>query len=211
MRHLNKGVYVLIAVSGIIAVVAYPFLPETIPIHWNAGGEIDNMQNRIAIFLIPLLLIFVVGCFLFSRHADPHKKNYEKFSDAYQSVLIATELLMIIMELISIVAAFEPALINVPMVITICLGMVFAVMGNVMPKIRENYFIGIRTPWTLSDADVWRKTHRIAGKLWFTGGVVMLFGAFLPPAFLIFFVIIATLILAGIPVVYSYVAFQRKI
>ena len=89
-------------------------------------------------------------------------------------------------------------------------GILIAITGNYMNSIKPNYFIGIRTPWTLEDSEVWKKTHRFASKLWIVGGVLMTVSAFIP--FLKgspFFILGAVLILAGIPFIYSYQLFNK--
>ena len=89
-------------------------------------------------------------------------------------------------------------------------GLLFAFMGNLMHSIKPNYFAGVRTPWTLEDPDTWRATHRLAGKLWFGGGVFVTIVVLVLPvkAGLIVFVSMIVL-LALIPVIYSYTYYKK--
>ncbi|MNI76151.1 Immunity protein SdpI [compost metagenome] len=89
------------------------------------------------------------------------------------------------------------------------LGLLFIVLGNYMPQIRHNYFMGIRTPWTLADPEVWRKTHRLSGFMWMIGGVLILLAAFIPAALSIGMIIAALVIATLIPTFYSWMLAQR--
>ncbi|HTD42217.1 MAG TPA: SdpI family protein, partial [Mucilaginibacter sp.] len=89
-------------------------------------------------------------------------------------------------------------------------GLLFAFIGNIMHSIKPNYFAGVRTPWTLEDDDTWRATHRLAGKLWFTGGIALTIAVLLLPVkagMIVFMSMIAILVL--IPVIYSYIYYKK--
>jgi uncharacterized membrane protein len=94
--------------------------------------------------------------------------------------------------------------------VSISVGVVILITGNYMNSIKPNYFIGIRTPWTLEDPDVWKKTHRFSSKLWIVGGLIMIISSlFLKPEDSVFVIIIATVLLAVIPLLYSYIIFNK--
>lgn len=96
------------------------------------------------------------------------------------------------------------------MAITLGLGFLFAVMGNLMPKIRQNYFIGIKTPWALEDEDNWRRTHRMAGRLWFAAGLLMMLLSVLPKEILTGSILGLASAMALVPYIYSYSLFRSK-
>lgn len=96
------------------------------------------------------------------------------------------------------------------MAITLGLGFLFAVMGNLMPKIRQNYFIGIKTPWALEDEDNWRRTHRMAGRLWFAAGLLMMLLNVLPKEILTGSILGLASAMALVPYIYSYSLFRSK-
>ena len=104
----------------------------------------------------------------------------ERFVSTCNVFLMVLCLLIFGMCLITAISAWKPDALDVPMAITLGLGFLFAVMGNLMPKIRQNYFIGIKTPWALEDEDNWRRTHRMAGRLWFAAGLLMMLLSVLP-------------------------------
>lgn len=91
----------------------------------------------------------------------------------------------------------------------VAVGLLFIVIGNYMPQVKDNYFIGIRTPWTLASPEVWRKTHRFSGFMWMLGGLLIALGAFMPKTLSISMIITALLIATIIPYVYSWFTSQR--
>lgn len=206
----KRRVFVLLLIIMMVTTcVLYPQLPNKIPSHWNFDGMIDGYQDSWFLF-IPILIYFMVTVlFSFLRHVDPLHDNYARFQKTYDSMIIVLLFFIFSLWLIMAVSAFYPTWIDMNLVMHLLLSMLFVVLGNLMPKIKSNYFIGIRTPWTLTNESVWFKTHRMAGKLWFVGGFLMLPAIFLQNQASILYMIGMVILLGSIPCVYSYVIFQK--
>lgn len=144
------------------------------------------------------------------QRIDPHRDNYKRFASTCHVFFMVLILLVFGLCLLTVISAWNPNALNVPMAITLGVGLLFAVMGNLMPKLRQNYFIGIKTPWALEDEENWRKTHRMAGRLWFGAGIVMMLFSLLPKELLMLAVLCIAVTIAGLPYVYSYSLFRNK-
>ena len=116
---------------------------------------------------------------------------------------------MSVLSMMIIYAAMNESFYN-PNYILLLIGVLFAILGNYFKTLRANYFIGIKTPWTLENETVWKETHKLAGKIWFIGGLMIIFGSLIldKTANTVLFVTI-TVTITLIPVVYSYFKYQR--
>ena len=211
MGKENKKTVIITLAMLLIPVIAglvlWNRLPEQMPSHWNFKGEIDGYGSKaFIVFGLNALLIGVDLFCIFWTMNDPKKKN-----------ISAKNLAMVLwlMPLISLFAnglTFSAALgakVDVPMFGELLLAAVFIIIGNYMPKVAQNYTIGIKLPWTLASEENWNRTHRFAGKLWVICGFVLLIGAFLGllPEGLMAAIIIAIVL---IPTIYSFCYFQKE-
>ena len=201
-----------------IAMVLLPFvylayiwnsLPEEVPIHWNGQGEIDAYGARATLILIPVLLsLLVYVLFLVMPRLDP-KKKLAQMGSKYQSLKLLMVTMMSLLAIFIIYSSKEASITNLNYMF-VGVGVLYIILGNFMKTIRPNYFLGIRTPWTLENETVWKDTHKLAGKIWFIGGLVIVAASMLLakehslPLF-----IVITGILVMVPLVYSYVRFQQ--
>lgn len=133
-------------------------------IHWNVAGEADSFINKWwGALLFPIFLTGIVALVVFLPKVDPRKENYEKFEKVYRIFLHVFVLFLFSMYVVTL--AYNIGIpVQVDVVVPIGVGMLFIAIGNYMPKIKPNYFFGIRTPWTLENEEVWQKTHRVGGK-----------------------------------------------
>ncbi len=200
----------VLAASLVFALVVFPSLPARIPTHWNIRGEVDGWAARWpGAFLLPLtgvgiwLLLFVL------RKIDPRRSHYDRFNETYWLILNLMSVYFALFTVLSLgVALGWP--IDMTRAVLLSVAVLFIALGNYLPRLRSNWWIGIRTPWTLESEEVWRKTHRLGGRLFVIGGLVAVVGALLPPPFQVV-VAMAGLVLAGlVPVVYSYFAFRKS-
>ena len=201
---------VVAALAAAVSVWAYPRLPETVATHWNLRGVADGYSSRFwAVALMPLVMLGMTGLFAVLPKMDPRRENYAKFLDSYWLIANAIIVFMGVAHVL-ILANGLGYTVQVDRLLPLGVGLLFAFLGNYLTRLEPNWFIGIRTPWTLSSDTVWRKTHRTGGWLFVSGGIVIAAGAFAPRgAFLPLFV--ATLIVvAGIPVVQSYILWKRE-
>ncbi|WP_280166200.1 SdpI family protein [Priestia aryabhattai] len=190
--------------------VALPHLPATMPIHWGANGEADGFATKInAMILTVGIMVFIYFVIAFVPRIDPRKENYKYFSKTYNILLNAVLLLFFFVNMSTILQGLGY---NVPMsyIAPIMAGLVFIIIGNYLQRVRSNYFMGIRTPWTLSNETVWKKTHRLSGKIFFIGGLLILISAFLPDGYKSIIMWGSIVLCVAIPYLYSYVAYKKE-
>lgn len=159
------------------AALTWPSAPERMPIHWNAAGEVDGYGDRIhALLLLPCLALAQYLVLRFLPLADPGRANYASFQRTYDSVRL-TVLVLLTAIYGMLHASLRGQHVDVALVLPILLGGLFIVLGNSLGKLRPNWFIGIRTPWTLSSKAAWSRTHRVGGWLMVVLGLVVLAAA----------------------------------
>ena len=201
---------VIAALALIVSIWAYPQLPPTIATHWNMRGTADGFSGRAtAVLIMPLVIIGLTGLFNVLPKLDPRRANYAKFIDTYWLIANAV-ILFILIGHGMIVATGLGYPVKIDRFMPIGVGLLFIVLGNFLTRVEPNWFIGIRTPWTLSSDTVWRKTHRTGGWLMVVGGFVLAASVFLPHGAFLPLLIAAILIVAVIPVVQSYVLWKRE-
>jgi len=205
-------VLLLIAIPFAYALYLYPDLPEKIPTHFNAKGEPDAYGGKNSIYIGPAIL-GVVSLLMFPllsklKSIDPmrYKQTDDQlfwkfglFMVAFLSCLSIGILYITVHPGVSIQKFIIPTI-----------GLAFAGIGWFMPKFRQNYFAGLRLPWTLDNADNWNATHKLAGKVWMIGGVVAALSGFVfkgETAFIVFIGIILLMVI--IPIVFSYGMFRN--
>jgi len=200
---------ILVILSFAGSIVARPYLPDLIPMHWNIAGEIDSYASKdYGIFYLPLMMLAMLVLFELSPKLDPKKENYKIFKKEW--LIIKTGILMLFAYLqgIIIYLSFNPDKDIRPLMFA-GLGSLFVLIGNYLSKIRQNYFIGVKLPWTLADEDNWNKSHRLASWIFVLAGLVILLEAVILfyPGLVIGVSIFSA---AFLPVAYSYFLFKKK-
>lgn len=199
----------MILASFGIAIYFYPFLPDRVPSHWNIYGEVDGYSSRFfGAFGLPLLNIAMYVLLLITPYVDPKKANYKSFEGSYWMFRKLIHIFMIGLQVVVLAAALGYDM-NVAVIVKISVSMLFILIGNVMGRFKFNYFVGIKTPWTLASEAVWRRTHRMAAPIWVAGGVICAVSSFWNNSIsaAVFFVAIIALVL--VPLVYSYIEYQK--
>ena len=184
-------------------------LPERVPMHWNIQGQIDRYGSKSELVLIILSLPVLIYLILLAVPLIDPKYKIKKMGDKYRKIRFLVTALMSLLA-IYIIYSVKNASFTQPGYLFLLLGILYAVLGNYMKTFQPNYFMGIRTPWTLENEEVWKATHRLGGVMWFAGGLLIIAASLVlgPKANLIFFLTV-TGIIAIIPVVYSYVKFKE--
>ena len=204
----------------LIAIVLLPFiylafiwndLPEKVPMHWNFQGEIDGWGSKGQLIIIPILLpLLMYVVMLVTPIIDPKKRIAQMGGKFYQLKFMLV-LLMSALALLILYLARTQGVFNTQIMYTL-MGLLFIVLGNYFQSVKPNYFIGIRTPWTLENETVWKKTHKLGGWLFLAGGICIIILSLLVQnnASLVttLFLIIAGII-SIIPVLYSYLTFKK--
>nr|WP_315989373.1 SdpI family protein [Desulforamulus aquiferis] len=139
---------------------------------------------------------------------DPKKENYLKFASSYEKIRLATVALMVVLNLFTLLVGLGYD-INISLMVRIAIPLLIIVIGNYMGKVRYNYTLGFRLPWTLASEEVWNKTHRLGGKLMVAGGLVALLGVFTPPSMGFALVMVGILLPIVVTTVYSFLSYQK--
>ena len=209
-KNLSKRIiWILAVLSPVLGAVAYPFLPEQVPMHWGLDGTVSYEGKGTFIFmaLLPLLLAALL---IYLPKMDPRKKNYTKFSKYYDYFCMFMMVFLLLVNLIVVSESFFPGRISVGIVIQLLVGVLFLFLGNMMPKFKSNFFVGVKNPWTLSNTDVWNRTHRLSGILMFVMGLVIILTCFwLPPSLSFWLLMGMILLVVLIPTIMSYVWYQK--
>lgn len=199
----------VVIVHFVLVAVFYGELPDPVPSHWNAAGEVDGYTPKPwGAWLFPLLTLSIFLLFKVIPWISPHGFRMESFQGVVGILKLTTVLFMFVVGVTVVLAArgapFDPGDIVLPGV-----GVLLLVVGNYMGKLRKNFFIGIRTPWTLASDEVWAKTHRLGGWTFVFAGLVMILSGLAgwPPMGV---TIVAVIVLAAlVPVVYSFVVYRK--
>lgn len=190
----------------IMSLIFYPRLPEQIAIHFNFGGEPDNYASKSFVaFCIPLIMLLIHIYVWFKLESDPKKENMSVTLKYIQKWL--APVLAVAMQTAIISYALGGRL-EWNFYVLLFLGILFVVIGNYLPKCRQNYTVGIKLPWTLNNRNNWNKTHRVTGYIWITGGFLYIINAFLNIEWLVYAVFI---VLVTAPVIYSYCIYKNNI
>ncbi len=199
---------VLILLAIAVSVFFAQQMPEQMATHWNADGEVNGYMPKFwALLFMPVLMAMVAGLMYFFPTIDPLRKNVDKFREYYETFIAV---LMGFLLLVHLQTVLWNAGTQIDPGITISLGLavLMVYIGFMMGKAKRNWFIGIRTPWTLSSDEVWDKTHALGSKMFMGAGVVVAIGTFIPD-YRFVFVILPVLVAAIVPAAYSYFAFQK--
>ena len=181
-------------------------LPDRIPTHWGASGEVDGWSGKgFAVFAMPALMLGIQLLCFFATASDPKRGNIRR--KFLSMVLWIIPVLSVMTSCISYAVALG-AQIRVEQVIPGFIGLMFVIIGNYMPKFQQSYTMGIRLPWTLSSEENWNRTHRFGGKIWALGGIGVLFCTLMGWG-MASIVILAVVVI--VPTVYSYVLYRKGI
>jgi uncharacterized membrane protein len=207
--HLWWMIAAVITTSAVSAAF-YPRLPDPCPIHWNIRGQVDGYSSPLTMALIaPAFAAGLTLLLLVLPILGPFRRNMESFRVVYGRIgsLILTFFLGF--QVVTLLAATGRPL-RMGAILTVLIGLMFACLGNWMGKVRRNFYVGIRTPWTLSNEIVWEKTHRLGGKLFVAAGLITAVTGFFASEVTCFVVLMAALLgSAAWSVIYSFVIYRR--
>ena len=207
---IKKNLKILILGSAItilpilIGVILWDQLPQALPTHWNMAGEVDGWSSKgFVVFGIPALLLAVHWFGAFVLTSDPKRQNQSN-----KMVVLSLWIVPVLSILLSAIT-YSSALgkeVFVDVIIPMLLGLLFVVIGNYLPKCKQNYTVGIKLPWTLNNEENWNKTHRMAGWVWVVCGIVIM----VTGCFGIVWVILPILVIGALaPTIYSYVLHRK--
>jgi len=191
-------------------------LPSRVPIHWNGHGHVDGYAGRtFGALFVPGLNLAVIALIWFVCLIDPRVKRQDPETRArsvrtFRTVrlIFSTFLCAVALTILGISIGIP---LDMPRIISVGVGVMLIVLGNIMGKLRPNYFVGVRTPWTLESAEVWGKTHRLAGRLMVIGGLLLLVICLvLNPAIYVWIYVPLILAIAVAPIIYSFRLYKKQ-
>lgn len=202
---MNKKLLLLTSIVILFPIlwglIIWSQLPNQIPIHFNVSDQADNFQSKpLVVFGLPLFLLLVHLFVIFVSARDPKNQTMNK---KMGKVIYWLTPIVSLGVFYLIYSKALGSTTNPSIFASALLGLIFVMMGNYMPKLKVNHTVGIRLPWTLQSEDNWHKTHRLAGKLWVLGGLILLLEAGLQFA-VPYVLVLVILVIVFIPVMYSY-------
>jgi uncharacterized membrane protein len=201
---------VVAALAVAISIWAYPGLSPSVATHWSLRGEPDGFSSRaVAVSIMPAVMIAMTVLFNVLPRVDPRRENYAKFLGTYWLIANAVILFLLVAHGLIIVTGLGYS-VKIDRLMPIGVGLLFVLLGNYLTRVEPNWFVGIRTPWTLSSDTVWRKTHRTGGFVMVIGGLVLAAGALLPHSALLPLFVVTIVVMPLIPIVQSYVLWKRE-
>lgn len=199
---------VIIILPILAGLIMWDKLPDTIATHWNAEGTADGWSKKsFAVFFLPLFMLAIHWICMLVTAADPKNKNQNR--KVFGMIFWICPLLSIFTSSMVYGIALGMEM-NVELLTPALIGLMFIILENYLPKCKQNHTIGIKIPWTLNDEENWNKTHRLCGKLWVIGGLLLMASIFFAESVMVTIMLIVIIVLAIIPIVYSYALYRKN-
>lgn len=204
----NKILLAICFLSIIGTLAIYSSLPDVVPLHWGVNGEVDRWGSKVSMLGTAFLPLAVYGLMIVLPRIDPKKESFVLHDRAYRITRALLILFLIGIHWATILVSLGYP-INITLVVTVGIGLLFMFMGNYLSQVRQNYSFGIRTPWALANEKVWTKTHRFGGFAFIFLGFLSLFTYFVPTPvrFIYFFVLLMACIISTF--LYSYLVYRK--
>jgi len=203
-------VVVILALATLAGLLLWNRLPDPMASHWGIGDQVNGTTSKFwGVFLMPVMTVAMFLLFLVIPSIDPLKANIAKFRETFNTFIVLIMVFMVYIYGLTLTWNLGYTSFRMSTAMLPALGLLFIFVGNLIQKSKRNFFIGIRTPWTLSSDTVWDETHRVGGQLFKISGVLALIGAFFP-AYAFWFLFIPLISSALFSVAYSYILFQRE-
>lgn len=199
----------LIAIMFLVSIYFYPLLPEKLASHWNEFGQADGYSGKLfGLLILPVVTLLIFLLMLAIPRIDPLKQNIKKFSWEYNGLILLFVLFFFALH--AFLLAFNLGLrYDIRYVIVPGIALLFAYVGYILPKMKRNYMIGIRTPWTLASDKVWEKTHKAGAKAFYVVAIFFILAGLFPGFFWLLFLVPIIALLAFVSL-YSYLEFRKE-
>ena len=209
MRTAELVALGMVLLSLAMAIYLYPMMPDRLASHWNAQGQVDGYVDKgWGMFLMPAISVFLLLLFLAIPKMDPLKENIAKFRKTFDIFVILILLFMLYVFCLTMIwnsgVMFDMVLALVPAFVGL-----FYYCGILVENAKRNWFIGIRTPWTIMNENVWNRTHRLGGKAFKLSALIAAIGLFFE-GYAIWFVILPVLVSAAYLIAFSYFDYQKE-
>ncbi|MBQ7800842.1 MAG: SdpI family protein [Oscillospiraceae bacterium] len=200
---------IIILLPILIGLLLWNRLPDTVATHWGADGTADGWGSKaFAVFAPPLILLATHWLCVLVTSADPINKKHN--AKAKKMVLWTIPIVSLFSSAMLYGTVLDAKL-NMASITFAVVGLLFLGLGNYLPKVRQNYTIGIKVPWALHNEENWNATHRFGGKVWVIGGLALLLLSFLPMNFTMVLMVIILLVMGFTPMIYSYLYYRKQV
>ena len=213
MKRISKKqmlVWLLALLPVALTALFYARLPENIPMSWGFDGVV-SYEPKWQLWIVACMAPLFAVLFPILPKIDPRRRSYDKFGRPYLFFQGMMMVFLTVMVGIVLIESLRPGTLRVSRVVCLLVGLLIALIGNMMPKFRQNYFCGFKTPWTYADEVVWTRTQRLGGRLMFAAGLVGMLAVLIPNEVVMFVVFFVPLICATlIPTVMSFVWYRQR-
>ena len=200
----------LILVSFLIGAYLYPYMPEKMASHWDANGSVDGYMPKLwGLFLLPVISAILFLVYMLIPKIDLFKGNIETFRGHFDVFILLLFVFLFYVHMLTMLWNLSYRF-NIIQLLAPAFGLIIYCAGIMMENAKQNWFIGVRTPWTLSSEVVWDKTNKLAGKLFKVAGVLAVMGLIFPK-YAIFLILVPVILAAVYPIIYSYQMYQQEI
>ena len=209
-KFVGSLLIIIVLACFITGTIVYPNLPAVLISHWDAAGRANGTMGKFwGVFLLPLMMLVFVGLWALLPRIDPIARGFKGFRYVYDFFWF------LIISFLAYVYALSLGInlgwrVNMSTAIIPALAILMFCLGALMPYLKRNWFVGIRTPWTISSDTVWNKTHKLGSRLFEIAGILILAGAFTSPRISLWFILVPIIAAAFISIVYSYIFFKRE-
>ncbi|MGA2917524.1 SdpI family protein [Methanoregula sp.] len=208
-RLIRPAIILVLFLTAVVTILLYPSMPDLVTSHWNTAGDVNGTMPKFqGLLLIPLLMYGFCALLLVLPRIDPLRKNYRKFQDYYDGFILVFAAFLFIIQL-QIILGGLGIHVSPNVTMPVMIGILFIYTSFLLEHAEPNWFVGIRTPWTLSSTSVWKKTHQKGATLFKLAGVVSMIGV-LAGMYAWLFILIPAVAVAGYMIVYSYIEFKRE-
>jgi len=199
----------IVILSFAIAVYLYPMMPDRVASHWNAQGQVDGYTDKFwGLFIMPLVSIALLLLFVAIPRIDPLKENIQKFRKTFDIFVILVLLFLFYLFGLTIIWNFGTKFNMIWALVPAFVGL-FYYVGILVENAKRNWFIGIRTPWTIMNENVWNRTHKLGGKLFKISALIAVLGMLFED-YALWFVLVPVIAISAYLVVYSYFEYQKE-
>lgn len=200
--------YVLLFITFIFVSLIF-FMPEIVPVHWGINGDVDRYGSRYELIIIAFLPIITYYGMSFTKKIDPKYENIKEKDDIYEFFRMLLTVFFIVLCIFVYMFSANLIKINGSVVIGVLIGCMFIAIGNYMPKVPQNYFLGIKTPWAIENEVVWQKTHRMGGHLFVLEGLIVCVCVFVELKAMVYIILGSSVCLTLFLTMYSYNVYKK--